>query len=476
MTNTYTDLLKLRMPDLGDVGWDDEVNDNTMIAEFVFGSILKSNVIISGLAPSDGGGLDVDVTAGDVVVGGAEYSVGSGSKTCTSGLKNWLYVDDTGTLQITTMQPVGNYVAIALIDAGTSTIDRIADVRNFAEGALTIGVNYSPNYYAPDTGETGAINQHLAGIDDQLGIMAGFNNQIINGRFDIWQRSTSQTSNSYGSDDRWLNSHNGSTKTHSQQSFTVGQTVVPGNPKHYSRTEVSSVAGGGNFVIKLQKIEDVRTYAGQTCTLSFYASADAAKNIATEFYQGFGAGGSSEVNGIGSTTHNLTTTMQRFKTTVSIPSISGKTIGPNNDHFLGLIFWFDAGTDFDSRTNSLGQQSGTFNISNVQLERGPVATDFEERPEAIESLLCYRYYEQGIAYDRHFATAARYSGSSVNFRVRKRTGPTVTLANGFTADGWGTYNIDAWYANEDGFGFSVYGHTTTSTGLIRCTWTAEAEL
>ena len=52
-------------------------------------------------------------------------------------------------------------------------------------------------------------------------------NWIINGMFDVWQRGTSQTSIGYGSDDRWQNAHQVSTKTHSRQAFIVGQTDVP---------------------------------------------------------------------------------------------------------------------------------------------------------------------------------------------------------------------------------------------------------
>src|SRR5210317_2630812 len=105
-----------------------------------------------------------------------------------------------------------------------------------------------------------------------------FRNKIINGNFDIWQRGTSQTSNGYGSADRWESFHSGSTKTASQQAFTVGQTDVPSNPKYYLRHVVSSVAGSGNRVLVNQKIEGVSTLAGQTVTLSFWAKADSNKS------------------------------------------------------------------------------------------------------------------------------------------------------------------------------------------------------
>ena len=224
-----------------------------------------------------------------------------------------------------------------------------------------------------------------------------FRNRIINGNFDIWQRGTSQINSGYGSADRWISLHNGSTKTASQGVFTVGQTEVPGNPKYYLRHVVSSLAGAGNHCVITQRIEGVETLAGQTATLSFWAKADSNKNIATELFQYFGTGGSPSafISSIGVTTHSLTTSWQKFTTTVAIPSISGKTIGSDGKDCLILHFWFDAGSDFNSRTNSLGQQSGTFDIAQVQLEEGPVATPFERRPIGTELRLCQRYYYIG---------------------------------------------------------------------------------
>lgn len=237
----------------------------------------------------------------------------------------------------------------------------------------------------------------LGSYGDISGSGLMFRNKLINGGFDIWQRGTSQgtSSTGFGADDRWNNGQNGSTKTASRQTFTLGQTDVPGNPKYWARTVVTSSAGASNYVYKAQPIESVLTLAGQTATLSFWAKADASKNIAVEFIQNFGTGGSpsSAVLGIGVTTFALTSSWKYFTATISIPSISGKVLGSNNDDSLNLQFWFDAGSTFNARTNSLGQQSGTFDIANVQLEAGPQATPFEQRPISIEMPLCMRYYQ-----------------------------------------------------------------------------------
>lgn len=258
-----------------------------------------------------------------------------------------------------------------------------------------------------------------------------FRNKLINGGFDIWQRGTSQTSSGYGSDDRWNNANSGSTKTASQQTFTVGQTDVPGNPRYFSRTVVTSVAGSSNFCIKTQKIESVRTLSGQTATLSFWAKADASKNMAIDFRQYFGTGGSpsADVTGIGVTTCALTSSWKKFTITVSIPSITGKTLGTNGDDFLELLFWFDAGSSFNARTNSLGQQSGTFDIANVQLEQGGQPTEFEQRPIGIELQLCQRYYEVSGDTTADIIGGQRtgYNILGGTFKVTKRAIPTVTV-------------------------------------------------
>ena len=264
-------------------------------------------------------------------------------------------------------------------------------VTNFSSASLTYALN------APAVGATLPLSIDSTALNIVDSAPLSYRNRIINGNFDIWQRGTSQTSTGYGSDDRWKNEHNGSTKTHSQQAFTLGQTAVPGNPKYFSRTAVTSVAGASNFVSKAQVIESVQTFAGETITLSFWAKADASKNVAVEFVQYFGSGGSpsASVTGI-TTTVALTSSWSKQTITVTLPSISGKTLGSNNDDGLVIYFWLDAGSSFNARTNSLGQQSGTFDIAQVQLEVGSKASAFERRPYGMELQLCQRYYQRGF--------------------------------------------------------------------------------
>jgi len=267
------------------------------------------------------------------------------------------------------------------------------------------------------------------------GPLAGFRNVIINGNFDIWQRGTSFTASDYGAD-RWINNRTGSTCTMSRQAFTLGQTGVPGEPTYFCRMAVTSVAGAGNNSLLQHRIEGVRTFAGQTVTVSFWAKADGSKPIAVELSQRFGTGGSpsSGVDISGTTKVTLSTSWQKVTVTANVPSISGKTLGTNNDDLFQLNIWFDAGSNFNSRTDSLGQQSGTFDISQVQIETGTIATPFERRPIGQELALCQRYYARsGPGRNIHLSD---YSGTSnvglgryvadPQWPVRMRATPSVT--------------------------------------------------
>jgi len=331
-------------------------------------------------------------------------------------------------------------------------------------------------------------------------------NAIINGDFDVWQRGTSQTNTGYSSDDRWRNVILGSTHLVTRETFALGQTDVPNNPKYYSRTVATSVAASTNYVTKRQKIEYVKTFADETITASFWAKADSSKNIATEFRQDFGTGGSpsASVLSIGVTTHTLTTSWQKFTVTTTIPSISGKTLGTNEEGDFQFMFWFEAGSDFDARTNSLGQQSGTFDIAQVQVEKGNQATEFEYRSIGEELALCQRYFEKTYSMDVPSGTITddgiiefrqdRASSTDVNsnhptadipFVVTKRDTPTMIAYNNVNGDS-GTIRDTSAGANRgvnsfNGVGANGVGAIDTNNSYDSNTrytmhWTADAEI
>jgi hypothetical protein len=231
-------------------------------------------------------------------------------------------------------------------------------------------------------------------------------NKLINGEFKHWQRrnagvsagtitvATGGTTLAYLAD-RWFMQVAGTSAStvYSRQSFTVGQTDVPGDPFYYAQSAISNGGDATNGRIHLsQCIEDVREIANKTVTISFYAAiASGTANVAVELTQNFGASGTAANVDTYVGTAALTTTWTKFTFTVAVPSVSGKIIGTEGTHFTALTFWMSAGSAFDVRTNTLGIQSGTFTFSQVQLETGSLATTFESRHIASEILLCQRY-------------------------------------------------------------------------------------
>jgi hypothetical protein len=276
------------------------------------------------------------------------------------------------------------------------------------------------------------IDQSFAPVNGSM-----FRNRIINGNFDIWQRATTQSVGGYGSVDRFSLGVVGSSAVVSRQTFALGQTDVPNNPRYFCRLVTTSVAGAGNLVNFNQSIEGVSNFAGQTVTISFYAKADAARPISVECTQIFGTGGSpsAAVEGV-AVKNTLSTSWARYTLQLAIPSISGKTIGTNGDDSLQVKIWLDAGSTYNVRTSNLGQQSGTFDISQVQIEAGSSATRFEFRPIGTELALCQRYYyrvtpaagNQQIAVSHHRSTTQ--STAVYNHPVVMRGTPTLDVNSG----------------------------------------------
>jgi hypothetical protein len=179
----------------------------------------------------------------------------------------------------------------------------------------------------------------------------------------------------------------------------------------------------------------VRTFAGQTVTLSFWAkAASGTPSVSTEFQQSFGSGGSpSATVSIPAGKTAITTSWARYSVSVAIPSISGKTIGTAGDSRLAFNLFTSAGSDFNARTNSLGIQSATIDFWGVQVEAGSVATAFQTATGTIqgERAACQRYYFRntaGTAYGPmviggYFFATTQYV-SNVMFPVTMRTAPS----------------------------------------------------
>lgn len=112
--------------------------------------------------------------------------------------------------------------------------------------------------------------------------------------------------------------------------------------------------------------------------------------------------------------------------------------------------------------------------TDIQLEKGSVATPFEHRSYGQELALCQRYYEAGILSAVSATTGMGYTPVSQGiFKVTKRhASPTVaqtSVAEAVNIDAGGINNITS-------SGFKIYYATISGSGYRTAYYSADAEL
>ncbi|MFT7086998.1 MAG: hypothetical protein ACJAZX_000421 [Rickettsiales bacterium] len=314
----------------------------------------------------------------------------------------------------------------------------------------------------------GAINQ-ISGL-----------NHIINGNFDIWQRGiVFDQSHSFGPD-RWRVWNSGSSAvSFARQEFVLGQNEVSNEPKYYININCTNA---NDSVGLLQYIEDVRTLANKTATISFWAKADSNRTFITRLDQRYSSNSGDEDLGVVAT-HNLTTSWQKFTHTVNIPSIAGKILGEG--HFLKLVM-----VNPNNETSSI-------DIAQVKIEEGEFVTSFKSRHISEELALCQRYYQKSYPMDTSPGTitgegilsyfsdrVSMTQGGQISYVPEMRIVPSMdvydpkvgTLGVGHRSDGakLAFINMGGGHNSRQG---RFYFPAGQSTGRwITWHWTADAEL
>ena len=219
--------------------------------------------------------------------------------------------------------------------------------------------------------EIAALNQ---------GPLGGLRNHLINGDFRFWSRGTGLSSGYVA--DRWKRrAAGGLAHVFDRGDFAPGQGDVPGEPEFYLRwTSTGGAATSGPVLA--QPIEGVRTLAGRRVSLSFWARAAAPLTMRAELVQAFGGGGSSSQVSV-FTDFAITSGWARYEASLALPDLSGKTIGSGGEDVLDLRFEIQ-----------LPVSDPAIDLARVQLEEGPRATPFEQRPVGLEASLCARYFRR----------------------------------------------------------------------------------
>mgnify|MGYP003116407645 CR=1 FL=1 len=342
---------------------------------------------------------------------------------------------------------------------------------------------------ARDIADLGAVTTRLDTVGASSGALSN-RNLVINGAMMVAQRATSvssQTGSGYKTIDRIYTNASGSTYNQSQQTVTLGgETGLPTEFTKFLRHDVTTSNDNAHFY---HMVEDVSSVPEGTVTLSFYAKGTTPTGgLSFRAYQNFGTGGSpsGEVTITISDTVTLTSTWQRFSVNITVPSITGKTLGTDGNH----KFYFGIGQFANTSTNAY-----QLDITGVQLEVGDTATDFEHRTFGDELARCERYLFRTYEYGTTAGTAGRtscigrYVDGTQNYAAvqvphnKMRAVPTVVVYS--TSDG-ATGNLESDGGNKavatqnigsSAGGFINVNNSSVSTSQgIRCHVTLDAEL
>lgn len=236
----------------------------------------------------------------------------------------------------------------------------------------------------------GVTTAYVTSINDGS---IGLKNRIINPSMEIDQRFAGVTTNFTTSNaycvDRWAISA-GAAVSGTLTAQRVA-TSAPGGPRYALRMARTS-GTFSSYLIALQTIETANCYdlAGRQVTVSFKARGGSSYNGATvnswvrtgtaadEGNAGATAGTwTGWAQASGSLSANVTTSFQTFSYTVTLgSSVQEIALGIYTGNFTGT-----------------GSANDYLDITDVQLEVGPVASTFERRSYSQEFALCARYYE-----------------------------------------------------------------------------------
>jgi len=245
----------------------------------------------------------------------------------------------------------------------------------------------------------------------------GFKNYIINGDFKVWQRGTAAVGGAgYKSADRWY------------QTYCTIERDVDAIGLPFAKCTCSDDDAANRVD---QRIEDTRQFSNKTVTISF--EIDSPDSLTDgKIYIDTKDNDDNDVILL-DTDFQYTATRTRYSFTFDIDNTLLK-----DDHFVRCVIYGD-------RTDT-NQKDKVFNVYNVQLEEGNVATPFEVRPIGLELSLCQRYYEKLVFPSGRYAFFA-HASDSTSCRALVKCFPKRTV-NSITTN-IATSDCDAEFSDND---------------------------
>ncbi len=292
--------------------------------------------------------------------------------------------------------------------------------------------------------------QNNVQLQNGNGSLAGLRNQLINGDFNIWQRGETATSAGYTSD-RWVQS--GTTN--------VSKAPASGAPAGTNTAYVMTTGGSLRQAIELPAEGARGKFAnGSVWTMSVWATQDLTSQTFRLTFR--------DVSTSGTNSTNACSTYPNWSV------VPGSVISNGFTHYQATVTIDQAPSPTNlSLVVFLPAQSavGVVSYAMAQFEPGPIATPFEQRPQALELSLCQRYYQQILGTDGDNNNVYVGAGASSNASGRgsfvimfpggtMRASPSIIRSTGSV--GWGCLGGTPVTGTESAIGLHSYLQTWTT--------------
>jgi hypothetical protein len=257
------------------------------------------------------------------------------------------------------------------------------------------------------------------------GNMGMFRNKVINGDFQVQQRGTTfaYPTNLTYCHDRWHVSYYGALNVY----FTIYTGGIADSPPsgylNFARIQQTITTSYINvYYIQSFESRDIIPLRGNTMSIScnFRQSSGWTANVAIQVFSNTATDAKYDPSfGPAGNTNLL---VKNLPANGVWNYVTATFTLPSNASGLTIMF-----VSTNQPANSI---SNFFDITGVQLEKGPIATPFEVRPYSVELQMCQRYYEIITGYSAIHQAAGLYD-STITFKVNKRKDDNnITLVSG----------------------------------------------
>jgi len=284
-------------------------------------------------------------------------------------------------------------------------------------------------------------------------------NIVINGAMNVAQRSASVAAvatDGYYTLDRWhINMGSTSAGRLTMSQTADGPNNISANCLKLDCTTADTSIAAGEFILLSQKFEGQNlqrigkgVVGAKQVTVSFYVKASASFTFGLELYDN---DNSRQITKL----FDTTTDWVRHEITFPADVDDGSSpLDDDNANSLQLQFWLNGGATYTGGTlntaswandtsanraagidSFFSNDANNFFITGVQMEVGPVATEFEQEDFGVTLRKCQRYFQSygGDGAFERFGTGYNNSNTvartSINSPVQTRAVPTISVSD-----------------------------------------------